>query len=139
MERGSRSTLSRLAGYTAGSRRRSVGSAREAPNLLRYVFMHPRAQEFLLEWEDRARHLVAEFRADTPAMRDDPRRAALIDELCAASQSFRRAGAHNECSRAMAGRRSFRAGNGAVRHFEQHILRIVRRTDLRMTVLVPVK
>ena len=34
--------------------------------------------------------------------------------------------------------RSFRVGRGRVQHFEQHILRVVRRPDLRLTVLVPV-
>jgi hypothetical protein len=39
------------------------------------------------------------------------------------------------CSR---GRRSFRVRKGETRHFEQHILKVARRPDLRMTVLVPV-
>jgi hypothetical protein len=111
----------------------------EGPNLLRYVFMHPRAKAFLLGWEDRAQHLVAEFRADTPAMRDDPQRSALIEELSRASPVFAAGWRSQRVLARDGGRRSFRVAKGAVRHFEQHILRMVRRPDLRVTVLVPVK
>jgi transcriptional regulator with XRE-family HTH domain len=110
---------------------------RTAPNLLRYVFGHPRSKAFLLDWEDRARSLVAEFRADTPRLRDDPQRAALIEELSAASREFAAAWRSQRVRVRDGGRRSFRVAPGGVRHFEQHILRVVSRPDLRMTVLVP--
>ena len=111
---------------------------RKAPNLLRYVFLQPRAKTFLLDWEQRARRLVAEFRADTPQMRDDPQRSALVEELSRASREFASGWRAQRVLARDGGRRSFRAGRGPVQHFEQHILRVVRRPDLRMTVLVPV-
>jgi transcriptional regulator with XRE-family HTH domain len=110
---------------------------REPPNLLRYVFMHPRSKSFLLDWEDRARSVVAEFRADTPRLRDDPQRSALIEELSQASREFAAAWRSQRVRVRDGGRRSFRAGRGGVQQFEQHILRVVGRPDLRMTVLVP--
>jgi transcriptional regulator with XRE-family HTH domain len=108
------------------------------PNLLRYVFRHPRARTFLLDWDDRARRLVAEFRADTPKMQGDPQRAALVEELSRTSREFAAAWRAQRVLSRDGGRRSFRNGR-EVQHFEQHILRVVRRPDLRMTVLVPVK
>ena len=122
------------------SRRRAStgGSGRAAPNLLRYVFLEPRAKSFLLDWEDRATRLVAEFRADTPGMRDDPRRAALVDELSRASPQFAAGWRAQRVLARDGGRRSFRIRRGETRHFEQHILRVARRPELRMTVLVPV-
>ncbi|HEY6453847.1 MAG TPA: helix-turn-helix transcriptional regulator [Steroidobacteraceae bacterium] len=110
---------------------------REPPNLLRYVFLHPRSRSFLLDWEDRAGSLVAEFRADTPRMRDDPQRSALIAQLSKASREFASAWRSQRVRSRDGGRRSFRAARGHVLHFEQHILRLVSRPDLRMTVLVP--
>ena len=110
---------------------------RDAPNLLRYVFLQPRAKLFLLDWEDRAQRLVAEFRADTPRMRDDPRRAALVEELSRVSREFAAGWRSQRVLSRDGGRRSFRIRKGETRHFEQHILRVVRRPDLRMTVLVP--
>ncbi|HEY1899972.1 MAG TPA: helix-turn-helix transcriptional regulator [Steroidobacteraceae bacterium] len=120
-------------------RRRSAGASltREPPNLLRYVFLHPRARTFLLDWEARARGLVAEFRADTPHMRDDPQRSGLVEELSRASPQFAQGWRSQRVLARDGGQRSFRVGNGEIRHFEQHILRVVRRPDLRMTVLVP--
>jgi hypothetical protein len=120
-------------------RRRVSGERceRAAPNLLRYVFLEPRAQAFLLDWEDRARRLVAEFRADTPAMRDDPQRSALVEELSRASRQFAAGWRAQRVLSRDGGRRSFRVRKAGIVHFEQHILRMVRRPDLRMTVLVP--
>jgi len=121
-------------------RRRPLATvpAREPPNLLRYVFLQPRAKDFLLDWEERAGRLVAEFRADMPQMRDDPQRSALVEELSRASREFASGWRAQRVLARDGGRRSFRAGRARVQHFEQHILRVVRRPDLRMTVLVPV-
>ena len=121
----------------AGRRRPGLLREREPPNLLRYVFLHPRARTFLLDWEDRAQRLVAEFRADMPRMRDDPRRSALVEELSQASRQFAAGWRAQRVLARDGGRRSFRAGGGRVEHFEQHILRVVRRPELRLTVLVP--
>lgn len=57
-------------------------------NLLRYVFLDPTARELIRNWEDRARRLVAEFRADTARATDDTDIAALVQELCGASAPF---------------------------------------------------
>jgi hypothetical protein len=126
-------------GAPSGRQRRAAAAARagEPPNLLRYVFLHPRSKSFLLDWEDRARSLVAEFRADTPRLRDDPQRSALIEELSQASREFATAWRSQRVRSRDGGRRAFRAVRGRVQHFEQHILRVVSRPDLRITVLVP--
>jgi transcriptional regulator with XRE-family HTH domain len=121
------------------ARRRApqASAANPRPNLLRYVFLEPKARSFLIDWDDRARRLVAEFRADTPRLRDDPHRSALVEELSRASREFAAAWRSQRVLSRDGGRRSFRTGRGAVQHFEQHILRVARRADLRMTVLVP--
>lgn len=56
--------------------------------LLRYVFLDPGARGFIYDWEDRARRLLAEFRADTAAEPEDPEIARLIAELRQGSPSF---------------------------------------------------
>lgn len=58
--------------------------------LLRYVFLHPGAPAFICDWDDRARRLLAEFRADTAHVPDDPAMQALVRELMAASPDFAR-------------------------------------------------
>jgi transcriptional regulator with XRE-family HTH domain len=57
-------------------------------NLLRYVFFDASAREFICDWEDRARRLVAEFRADTVGRVDDDEVTALVEELCRSSPRF---------------------------------------------------
>jgi transcriptional regulator with XRE-family HTH domain len=57
-------------------------------NLLRYVFLDASAREFICDWEDRARRLVAEFRADTVGRADDDAVTALVEDLCRASPRF---------------------------------------------------
>ena len=51
----------------AGRHRRVATTAAAGANLLRYVFLHPRAPSFIVDWPERARRLVAEYRADTAA------------------------------------------------------------------------
>jgi transcriptional regulator with XRE-family HTH domain len=57
-------------------------------NLLRYMFLDPSARDFICDWDNRGRRLVAEFRADTAARMDDEEVTVLVRELCQASPPF---------------------------------------------------
>ncbi len=59
-------------------------------NLLRYVFLDPTAVAFIVDWENRARRLLAEFRADTAHYADDPGIKVLVTDLMQKSTSFER-------------------------------------------------
>jgi transcriptional regulator with XRE-family HTH domain len=56
--------------------------------LLRYVFLDPSARHFICDWDDRARRVVAEFRADTALYPDDAELSALVVALQQASVEF---------------------------------------------------
>ncbi len=58
--------------------------------LLRFVFLNPAARAFIWDWENRARRLLAEFRADTARTSDDPGMQALVSELQRSSPPFAR-------------------------------------------------
>ena len=58
------------------------------PNLLRYIFLDPAARELVVDWEQRARRVVAEFRADAGAHLDEPAVLALADALNRQSPVF---------------------------------------------------
>src|SRR3546814_11031273 len=62
--------------------------ARASPNLLRFVFLDGSARRFIVGWEDRARRLVAECRAELARQHDDPETLALIAELRSGSPDF---------------------------------------------------
>jgi transcriptional regulator with XRE-family HTH domain len=57
-------------------------------SLLRFVFLDPAARDFISGWEDRARRLLAEFRADTVHDPDDAEVTALVGGLKRESPAF---------------------------------------------------
>ena len=60
-------------------------------NLLRHVFLDPTARTFVVDWEFRARQLVAQFRNDFANNVDDPKMLELVRELSDGSDLFRSA------------------------------------------------
>jgi transcriptional regulator with XRE-family HTH domain len=106
-------------------------------NLLRYVFLHASAPKFIIDWEERARRLAAEYRADTAAWRDDPVRRSMVHELCSVSRVFEAAWNSQLVLSRDGGRRSFQHARRGRCHFEQYTLRVVQRAELKLTVLVP--
>lgn len=106
-------------------------------NLLRYVFLHPRAQAFIVGWEERASGLVAEYRADTPSWCEDPRHDALVRELVAASPVFAAAWRSQRVLSRDGGGRCFQHPLRGRCRYQQHILHLAQHPGLRLTVLTP--
>ena len=105
-------------------------------NLLRYVFLHPRARGFIDDWSGRARRLVAEYRADTAAWHDDPVRRALVDELSWASPEFATAWRLQQVLSREGGLRTFQHPQKGRCAYEQFTLRVALQSELKLTVLV---
>jgi transcriptional regulator with XRE-family HTH domain len=59
-------------------------------NLLRYMFLDPSVRELVLDWEPRARRLLAQFRVEFGKYIDDPKMLELIQGSSEASDMFRR-------------------------------------------------
>jgi transcriptional regulator with XRE-family HTH domain len=59
------------------------------PNLLLYMFTDPMARGFVADWPERARRLVAEYRADCGKEVDGPPIKQIVDELLQVSSDFR--------------------------------------------------
>lgn len=60
----------------------------EHRNLLWVVFAGPGVRDLLVDWEDQARRIMAEFRAATADLRGDPAVQSLVDEVRQASAEF---------------------------------------------------
>jgi transcriptional regulator with XRE-family HTH domain len=105
-------------------------------NLLRYVFLHPGAPDFIVNWPERAQRLVAEYRSDTAAWRDDPVRQALVDELRTASRDFDRAWRSQKVLSREGGLRAFAHARTGRHDYEQFTLRVAQHPDLKLTVLL---
>lgn len=57
-------------------------------NLLRYLFLSPQSKALVCDWQDRARRVVSEFRADHSHALDDPVMRALLADLRQGSRAF---------------------------------------------------
>ncbi len=107
-------------------------------NLLRYVFLDPHSPSFIADWPQRARRLVAEYRADTAAWREDPVSEALVNDLCGSSAAFEAAWRSQEVLSRAGGRRVFQHPQRGRCLYQQFTLRIDSFAELKLTVLVPV-
>jgi len=106
-------------------------------NLLRYVFLDDRAPGFIVDWGERSRRLVAEYRADTASWRDDPVRKAFVHELCAASSAFESAWRSQQVLSREGGLRAFQHPRRGHCAYEQYTLRVAQRPELKLTILLP--
>ena len=138
---GSGSRASMGGGRPYSNRASSVGHAAGGRmverNLLRYVFTDDRAPAFIVDWSERARRLVAEYRADTASWRDDPVRKAFVHELCAASSAFESAWRSQQVLSREGGLRSFQHPRRGRCTYEQYTLRVAQRPELKLTILLP--
>lgn len=107
------------------------------PNLLRWVYLHATARRWIVDWEVRAARLVAEFRADTAELREDPRHQQFVAELCARSPEFERAWRSQQVLEREGGLRAFATADG-VRSYRQFTLRVAAHDELKLIVLQPV-
>ncbi|MBU6438814.1 MAG: helix-turn-helix domain-containing protein [Betaproteobacteria bacterium] len=92
------------------------------PNLLRWVYLDPPARDWIVDWELRARRLAAEFRADTAALRDDPRHRRFVATLCLQSPEFEQAWRSQQVLEREGGLRAFATAQG-LRNYRQFTLR----------------
>ncbi len=113
-----------------------LGAADAERNLLRYVFLHEQAHSFIDNWPERARRLVAEYRADTAVWNDDPVRRSLVDELCCSSPPFEAAWRSQQVLSREGGSRGFQHPQRGHCIYQQFTLRVALQTELKLTVLV---
>lgn len=109
----------------------------EERNLLRYVFLDPAAPAFIHDWEDRARRILAEFRADTAHNPDDLRMKALVQDLQGQSAAFSRFWAEHAVLAREGGTRLFNHPQDGRLRYEQLTLVPAAHPDLKLVMLLP--
>ncbi len=107
------------------------------PCLLRYVFLDPSARDFIADWEDRARRLVAEFRADTARLRDDTAVTVLVDDLTRQSAVFARIWSDQAVLAREGGARTFNHPQDGLIRYEQVTLLPATHPGVKLVVLLP--
>jgi transcriptional regulator with XRE-family HTH domain len=108
-------------------------------NVLRVIFLDPRARAVQYDWESVARHVVGAFRVDAARAGASAEVEPLVDELCRLSPEFRTMWRENEVRGAAHGE--------AVKHirhpvlgplaFEYSAFSVDGRTDLSMVIYNP--
>jgi transcriptional regulator with XRE-family HTH domain len=105
-------------------------------NLLRYVFLDSSAREFICDWENRARRLVAEFRADTVRHANDDDIAELVRELSSASPEFTRFWNDHTVLTREGGVREFNHPEQGLMRYQQVTLVPAVRSGYKMVMLI---
>lgn len=103
-------------------------------NLLRFIFLSPAARQLIADWDERARRVVAEFRADFSRRLKDPTLQALVDALHRQSHDFERLWREQAVLGREGGERAFR---NPARRFYQSTLILASHPDVKLVSLTP--
>lgn len=106
-------------------------------SLLGFVFRDPGARRFIVDWDARARRVIAEFRADTARRPDDPATAALVDGLKRDCPDFARLWDDHAVAARDGGARRFLHPRDGVVDCEQMTLIPAAFPDHKLVVLLP--
>lgn len=107
------------------------------PNLLRFVFQTPEARQFVVNWEVRARRLVAEFRADCRSRLEEPVLQRMVSELSQTSPDFARFWKQHDVLERQGGQRAFNHPKRGLISYQQVTLRPVDQEQLKLVLLTP--
>ena len=108
-----------------------------APNLLRLVFTHSNAKQFLMDWETRGRRLVAEFRADCRSRLEEVELQSLVTELSKASSEFEQFWKQHDVLERQGGLRAFNHPQLGLLTYQQVTMRPVDQEQLKLVMLSP--
>ena len=106
------------------------------PNLLRYLFLAPDARDFVVGWDDRARRIIAEFRADYSRSLSDPRMLRLVEDLRAQDPTFSRLWDEQAVLAREGGLRLFAHPQDGPLAFRQFTFQPAERPDCKLVLLV---
>ena len=106
-------------------------------NLLRYVFLEPSARVLIPDWKDRARRLLAEFRADFARTFRDAQVRAFVETLRGESPFFAEAWDEQAVQTREGGLRLFNHPDDGAVSFIQHTFAPAERPDYKLVINTP--
>lgn len=107
-------------------------------NLLRFVFLEPLARDLVVDWENRARRICAEFRADSRNQLADMALQHLISELQRGSPEFARYWKLHDVLERQGGERSFQHPRQGLLTYQQFTFQPVEQELIKLVLLKPV-
>ena len=109
----------------------------EQPNLLEFVFLSERARDLLVDWPERTRRLLAEFRADFNRDPGDVRLQALAESLAERSRDFERIWRSQEVLNRDGGVRTFSHPERGELQFFQTTFHLASHAGVKLVCLLP--
>ena len=106
-------------------------------NLLRYAFLEPSARELIPNWEDRAKRLLAEFRADFARTFRDAQVKIFVETLRSESAFFAEAWDEQAVQIREGGLRVFNHPDDGAVSFIQHTFAPAERPDYKLVINTP--
>lgn len=110
--------------------------ARGRANLLCYIFLEPAARHLVVDWEERASRVVAEFRADVAGHAADADIQHLVTELQAGSALFAQCWTRQAVVDREGGLREFQHPADGRLSFRQFTFRLAIRPDCKLVMLL---
>jgi transcriptional regulator with XRE-family HTH domain len=107
-------------------------------NLLRWMFLYQSARRLIEGWEDRARRVLAEFRADFSRSLKDPRMRSLVEALLAEAPLFAKWWDDQLVLEREGGVRRFRHPDRGMISYEQFTFAPADRPDCKLVILTAV-
>lgn len=109
----------------------------ERPNLLRYIFLDPAARSLVVDWEERASRVVAEFRADAGPHTGEEDVREVIQELLRDSPVFAHWWTRHTVIDRQGGVRDFQHPREGRLSYQQITFRLATRPDCKLVMLLP--
>jgi hypothetical protein len=106
-------------------------------NLLGYVFLEPSARALIPAWQERARRLLAEFRADFAGAFRDAQVKIFVETLRGESAFFAEAWNEQAVQTREGGLRMFNHPDDGAVSFVQHTFAPAERPDYKLVILTP--
>jgi transcriptional regulator with XRE-family HTH domain len=107
-------------------------------NLVWVVFALPEVRDLIVDWEEEARRVLSQFRADITPIRNEPEVLALVERLRAASTDFAAWWDRHDVAGFQTRIRRFRHARAGLLTFEYQQLVAAGSPDLRIVVHLPV-
>jgi hypothetical protein len=107
-------------------------------NLLRFIFLDPAAKPLIPAWQERARRVLAEFRADYSHSFHDPQMNTMLEGLRRESNLFATIWKEQVVLDREGGVRTFAHPRHGTLSFAQHTYRPTDRPDCKLVMLVAI-
>jgi transcriptional regulator with XRE-family HTH domain len=107
-------------------------------NLVWVVFAEPAARRLIVDWEQEARRVLAQFRADVTPWRDDPAVLALVEDLHRCSAVFADWWPRHDVSGFASRTRRYQHATAGMLTFDYQVLVPAGEPDLRLVAQLPV-